>query len=326
MRLDGADYAVADGETVLDTLLRHGVELPFACRRGVCQACLLRSLDPAPLADAQRGLRDTLRQQGFFMACQCPASEDMSLAMPRSTELFCSARVMHKQRFSESVHCIRLLPSQPLPHHAGQFLNLRRDDGLVRSYSIASVPATDPFIELHIQRRQGGSMSQWIADSLQVGDAIDITGPNGSCFYLPERQQQPLLMIATGTGAAPLIGIARTALLNGHQGPIHLYHGSNSAAGLYCRSQLLELAAQHENCQLSLCISGAAAEPPCESGRAMDIALGRHGNLSGFRVYLCGAPEMVHSAKKLAYLQGASMQDIYADPFENKDLRRTPRN
>ncbi|MCV2369668.1 FAD-binding oxidoreductase [Roseateles oligotrophus] len=326
LHLDGVEYAVNAGESVLDTLLRHGVELPNACRRGVCQACLLRSLDQPPrLADAQRGLRDTLRQQGFFMACQCPAEPELNLASPQSAELFQPALVIHSEALSASVHCIRLQPEQALPHQAGQFLNLRRADGLVRSYSIASVPALEPYIELHVQRRQGGAMSQWLADGLQVGQSIEIAGPNGNCFYLPGRAQQSLLMIATGTGAAPLLGIARSALLSGHAGNIHFYHGSSSEAGFYCRAQLLALAAQHDKVHVHFCISGEAAPAPCESGRALDIALRQHPELSGFRVFLCGAPEMVNSAKKMAYLHGAAMQDIYADPFENRDLRQIAR-
>ena len=169
-------------------------------------------------------------------------------------------------------------------------------------------------------------MSQWIIDTLQVGDAVDIQGPNGACFYLPGREQEALLLIGTGTGLAPLMGIARDALTSGHLGPIYLYHGSHSAAGLYRRPQLAALAAQHENFHAVFCASGAAVESDCIAGRAHDIAFGRHTDLSGFRVYLCGAPAMVHAAKKTAYLQGARMQDIYADPFENKDLRQTPRD
>ncbi|MEJ6007193.1 FAD-binding oxidoreductase [Paucibacter sp. AS339] len=327
LRLDGVEYAVAAGEKVLDTLLRHGVELPHACRRGVCQACLLRSLDDVPgLAEAQQGLRDTLRQQGFFMACQCPAEQALNLALPQSSELFQPARVSYSEALSANVQCIRLQPSLALPHQAGQFLNLRRHDGLVRSYSIASVPALDPYVELHVQRRQGGEMSQWLADGLQVGVNIEIAGPNGNCFYLPGRSQQPLLMIGTGTGVAPLLGIARSALSSGHQGPIELYHGSSAAAGLYCQAQLLDLAARYDNFRVHFCVSGEAARQPCESGRALDIALRGHPELSGFRVFLCGAPEMVNSAKKMAYLHGAAMQDIYADPFENKDLRRLARH
>jgi NAD(P)H-flavin reductase/ferredoxin len=326
LRFEGAAYTTAASETVLQTLLRHGVDVSHSCGKGVCQVCLLRSNGEAPPAAAQHGLRDTLRQQGYFLACQCPATDGMEIMLPRESEVFGRALVSAKELLSADLCRLWLTPATALYYHPGQFLNLRRADGLMRSYSIASVPRCDAMIELHIQRRQEGAMSQWIIDTLQVGDAVDIQGPNGACFYLPGREHDTLLLIGTGTGLAPLIGIVRDALTSGHQGPIYLYHGSHSAAGLYRRAQLAELAAQHENFHAVFCASGPEVESDCIAGRAHDIAFGRHTDLSGFRVYLCGAPAMVHAARKTAYLNGARVQDIYADPFENKDLRQTPRD
>jgi len=326
LRFEGVAYAIAASETVLQTLLRHGVPMPHSCTVGACQICLLRSVGAAPPAIAQQGLRDTLRQQGYFLACQCPAENRMELMLPRVSEVFFRALVSVKERLGQD-HCRLLLtPTADLEYRPGQFLNLRRADGLMRSYSIASVPRCDTMIELHIQRRREGAMSQWIIDTLQVGDAIDIQGPNGACFYLPDRKQDPLLLIGTGTGLAPLMGIARDALSGGHQGPVYLYHGSQSMAGLYRRPQLTQLAAQYQNFHAHFCASGSDVESDCIAGRANDIAFARHADLSGFRVYLCGMPAMVYAAKKMAYLHGAQMQDIYADPFENKDLRDAPRN
>jgi len=326
LRFEGAAYAIAGAETVLQTLLRHGVAAPHSCAVGVCQVCLLRSVGAALPAKAQQGLRDTLRQQGYFLACQCAAADGMELMLPRESEVFGRAVVSAKELLSAGLCRLWLTPATDLYYHPGQFLNLRRSDGLTRSYSIASVPRLDSALELHIQRRENGAMSQWLIDTVQVGDALDIQGPNGACFYLPGREQEPLLLIGTGTGLAPLLGIARDALSSGHQGPIHLYHGSHGAAGLYRRPQLTQLAAQHGNFHAVFCDSGPAVESDCIAGRAHDIAFGRHADLSGFRVYLCGAPAMVHAARKSAYLHGARMQDIYADPFENKDLRQAPRD
>lgn len=325
LRFEGAAYVIARSETVLQTLLRHGVAAPHSCAVGVCQVCLLRSVGDAPPVAAQQGLRDTLRHQGYFLACQCPSVEGMDLMLPRESEVFGRAVVSAKESLSADLCRLWLTPATDLYYHPGQFLNLRRGDGLMRSYSIASVPREDSALELHIQRRQNGAMSQWIIDALQVGDAVEIQGPNGVCFYLP-GEQAPLLLIGTGTGLAPLLGIARDALTSGHQGPIFLYHGSHGAAGLYRRPQLAQLAMQHANFHAVFCASGPEVESDCIAGRAHDIAFARHTDLSGFRVYLCGAPAMVHAAKKTAYLQGARMQDIHADPFENKDLRQAPRD
>lgn len=325
-RFEGTAYSAEASETVLQALLRQGVTVPYSCAKGVCQACLLRSVSGDPPAAAQQGLRDTLRQQGYFLACQCAVSDGIDAMLPRESEVYGRAVLQAKEMLGSGICRLWLTPAIELNYHAGQFLNLRRADGLIRSYSIASVPRCDSKIELHIQRRQQGAMSQWLIDTVMVGDAIDIQGPNGACFYLPGREQEPLLLIGTGTGLAPLMGIARDALTSGHRGPIHLYHGSRAAAGLYLRKQLTELAAQYENFHTNFCVSGPEMESDCIPGRAHDVAFGRHADLSGYRVYLCGMPAMVYAAKKTAYLNGARVQDIYADPFENKDLRQAPRD
>lgn len=324
-RFEGTAYSAEASETVLQALLRQGVTVPYSCAKGVCQACLLRGVGGTPPVAAQLGLRDTLRQQGYFLACQCAVSDGMEVMLPRESEAFGRAVVRAKEMLGSGVCRIWLTPATELNYRAGQFLNLRRADGLIRSYSIANVPHGDALIELHIQRQQDGNMSQWLIDTVQVGDAIDIRGPNGACFYLPGREQEALLLIGTGTGLAPLLGIARDALRSGHLGPIHLYHGSRSAAGLYLRTQLTQLAVQYENLRPYFCVSGPDVENDCIAGRAHDVAFGRHADLSGFRVYLCGMPAMVYSAKKTAYLNGARMQDIYADPFENNELRLASR-
>ena len=78
---------------------------------------------------------------------------------------------------------------------------------------------------------------------------VSIQGPSGNCFYLPGQPDEPLLLAGTGTGLAPLYGIARDALTQGHCGPIWLFHGSLNPAGLYLQQELTDLAARHANFQ-----------------------------------------------------------------------------
>lgn len=312
----GAVFDANDGETVLDVLLRQGVELPSSCRKGVCQTCILRSTDVPPPARAQEGLKPTLRAQGYFLPCMCPVSSDMTIAAPRDADVFGRAVVVEKQTLGGDVCRLRLEPATALYYHAGQFVNLRRADGLSRSYSLASVPHADPLLELHVRRMKHGLMSSWIWGELAVGDAIDMYGPSGSCFYLPGREQGDLLLVGTGTGLAPLVGIARDALLSGHRGRVHLFHGSATFAGLYLHTELRALEARFPSFRYTPCLDGEAPPADCARGRANDIAFATHPKLDGVRVFLCGAPEMVRSAKKTAYLAGAAIADIYADPFE----------
>ena len=159
-------------------------------------------------------------------------------------------------------------------------------------------------------------MSGWIFDALSPGDRVEIAGPHGGCFYLPGREDQNLLLIGTGTGLSPLIGVVRDALHSGHRGEIHLFHGSRSADGLYLQDELHALSDTHFGFHYHPCVSGGPTPAGHLSGRADKVAFERFPALAEWRLFLCGLPAMVHAARRTAYLDGASLADIYADAFE----------
>ncbi len=326
----GERLALATDESVLECLERTDHEVPFSCRNGVCLTCIMRVRAGRLPAASQAGLREGQKQQGYFLPCVCRPDVDLEIEAPTDAELFGRATVREIAHLSASICRLRLETATPLFYHAGQFINLRRRDGLVRSYSLASVPRLDDILELHVKRLGGGKMSNWIYNDLAVGEPLDFHGPNGDCYYIGGAPERPLLLIGNGSGLAPLYGILRDALADGHTGPIHLYHGSRMAKGLYYGDQLQALAREHKNFHYHPCLSGevdeAGLKPGARPGRAEMVALTEHGDLSGWGVYLCGYPPMVQTAKKLAFLAGAALQDILADPFELQDLRRLPRD
>jgi NAD(P)H-flavin reductase len=236
---------------------------------------------------------------------------------PAAGDVHVSARVVSKELVGEDICRLRLLPSRSFPYRAGQYLSLRRADGLTRSYSLASVPRIDAFLELHIRRMEGGQMTTYLFDELEAGDSVQFFGPSGSCFYLPGREDAPLLLIGAGTGLSTVVGIARDALTTGHTGPVRLYHGSATRAGLYLDRELKRLEVLYPNLRYTPCLDGAEKAEGCRSGRVTDVAFGEHPNLSGWRVYVSGTAPMVHAAKRRAYLMGASLADLHADPFEH---------
>jgi len=321
----GVEYDCAETETVLDALLRHGVEIPYSCRIGQCLTCMLRGLDGLVPADAQAPLRETMRRQGYFLACCCRPQSALTVSLPDTETAFACAVVTAVEPLASQICRLRLEPDGPFDYFAGQFINLRRGDGLSRSYSLASVPGQDATLEVHVKRHNGGAMSNWVFDRLAPGDTLEFQGPNGDCFYVPGRPEQPLLLLGNGTGLAPLYGILRQALAAGHSGPIHLYHGSRHADGLYLRDELLALAAAHANVRYVPCLSGPRGAPGCHPGRVETAAFADHADLDGWRLFLCGYPPMVETAKKQAYLAGARLGDIHADPFTLRELRATPR-
>ncbi len=311
---EGKSYACAEGASVLDTLLAHGVAVAHSCGSGTCQTCMLRLESGAVPHAAQAGLKDTLRAQGYFLPCVCHPLDDLEIARPDAALTRIEAVVSHITPLSQDVVCVGLSGSQPVHYRPGQFINLFKDETTARSYSLASV-AADGELRLHVRRFANGQVSQWIHHELQTGDLVQLSPPTGNCFYLPGNPEQPMLLIGTGTGLAPLYGIARDALQQGHQGPIHLYHGSRDQAGLYLVEQLQAMLQQHANFHYWPCVSGEQVPEGFVPGRALDVALAETPALEGWRVFLCGNPEMVKTARKRAFLAGAAMRDIFSDAF-----------
>lgn len=225
-------------------------------------------------------------------------------------------RLVSRTLLNKEIASLTLQSELPIEYKPGQFIGLFREDGLVRSYSLASQPHLDPYrIEIHVRRLPAGRMSRWLHDDVPIGGEIYVTRARGDCFYLSGQTNQPLLLVGTGSGLAPLWGIVRDALSQGHRGPVYLYHGSHSPAGLYLVDALRRLEAEHANFRYIPCVSAPAEAAGFTAGRADEVALEKHPDLSGFRVYLCGHPQMVNHMKQAVFLNGTSIRDIYADPF-----------
>jgi len=325
IRYAGESYPAEPGEKVLDVLLRNNVDKSYSCRQGVCLSCITRCTEGDISEDAQKNIKPTLAKQGYFLACQAVITSDMVLATPDNAALYTRTKVRSIDSYGPDILRLVLQPATPLYYHAGQYANLRRPDGLSRSYSMASVPFLDGALEFHIRKMPTGRMSNWIADHLKVGHSLDLQGPNGTCYYLTDEIEKPLLLIGTGTGLAPLYGIARDALFSGHTGPVHLYHGSGSMDGLYFRDRMKELSDLHGHFNYVPCLSRGDVPEGVRSGRASEIALEDFPDLAGYNVYICGEPDMVHDMQEQAFLAGATLADIHADAFEYRDKRAEAR-
>jgi CDP-4-dehydro-6-deoxyglucose reductase, E3 len=297
---------VAPSESVLDTLLRAGVSVPHACKAGSCGACMLRATEGVVPERARRGLKDAWKARGYFLACVCHPETDLSIT-PIDDDVRVPARISALDRLSADVVRVRLVCEDPFEFHAGQFIALIRADGLARSYSIASLPEEGE-LELHIRCLPDGRMSQWVLEHARVGDRVAVQGPAGDCFYVPGRPEQPLLLVGTGTGLAPLYGIVRDAIRREHRGPIHLYHGAVRLEGLYLRETLERLAATHP--QIEYVPTVLERDGPLER-----VLLERLPKLDGWRAFLCGDPRLVATLRKQLFLRGMDLPDINADAF-----------
>ncbi|GAA4787539.1 2Fe-2S iron-sulfur cluster-binding protein [Lysobacter hankyongensis] len=304
------------GETVLDACLRQGVDLHFSCRGGACHNCLCRSVDGAVPERAQRGIRPELAEKRYFLPCVCIPEGDLRFERPRAEDLSVRAVLQSREWLSADVCRIAIEPFTNFESRPGQSLEVCRDADRVRSFSIASHPDHGAWLELHVRRIPGGAVSPWLCDELAVGDELDIRGPHGHFVYAADPAQ-PLLFVASGTGLAPVLGVVRDALERGHCGPIHLYHGSRHADGLYLHGELRALSAAHPGLlHYHPCLSSLEVDRDrVLAGRAHEVAASRHSDLAGWRVHVAGPPAMVAAASALFLASGVSGADLVVDPF-----------
>jgi NAD(P)H-flavin reductase len=267
---------------------------------------MLRALQGEVPAQAQAGLKDSWKARGYFLACVCHPENDLTV-VPVDADAQVPARIAAMDPLSSDVVRVRVACEAAFEFMPGQYVTLVREDGLARSYSIASLPA-EGYLELHIRCLPHGRMSEWIRSEARPGDAMRVLGPSGDCFYVPGRPEQPLLLTGTGTGLAPLYGILRDALEQGHTGPIHLFHGALRAEGLYLREELSQLAAAHANLEYTPSLFA-------DDGPIDQVILKRFPHLAGWRAFLCGDPAIVQALKKKLFLQGMDLRDIHADAF-----------
>jgi NAD(P)H-flavin reductase len=197
---------------------------------------------------------------------------------------------------------------------AGQYVTLIRECGLARSYSLASLSGECDF-EIHVRRIAGGKMSSWLDEGACVGERVSVLGPSGECFYVAGKEDQPMLLVGTGTGLAPLYGILRDALRHGHRGSISLFHGAVDVSGLYLVDELLRLAGQYPQLNYTAAVLRGDESDRVAVGPVDEVVMKRFPKVSGWRAYVCGDPGLVTKLKKKLFLSGMASREIYADPF-----------
>lgn len=312
---EGQSLQLADGESLLDGLLREGHTIPNGCRSGVCQSCLLSSDDSDSIASAQAGLSAAQKQLNYFLSCQCIPKQPLTVRRVDAAANRVSGTVVSKDFLNSQV--IQLCIQADIDYLPGQYVTLWKDDSLARSYSLASLPSDMGIIELHIRLYADGQFSSWVGQELEIGDGIDVQGPLGSCVYSP-CADQPLLLAAMGTGFAPIWGIVRDALQQGHSAPIELVVGARDAEHFYLLDELQLLAQQHPNLSVHLLCENQLQghhRAAIEQADAYQYCASQFPSLKGYRIFVCGGQNFVTKLRKQCFMAGANMKDISADIF-----------
>ncbi|MBF8742685.1 iron-sulfur-binding ferredoxin reductase [Pseudomonas guariconensis] len=296
-------WTVPAASNLLDALNEAGVNVPYSCRAGSCHACLVRCLDGHPLEAMPEALSPAQREQGWRLACQCQVQGDLRVAVfdPR---LDGQAATVCDLAWFGAVLRLRLRPERPVRYQAGQHLVLWLD-GVARPYSLASLPGEDDFLEFHLDCRQPGAFCDK-ARQLALGAELRLGELRGGALhYDADWQARPLWLLAAGTGLAPLWGILREALRQGHQGEIKVMHVARDRHGFYLDAPLQELASRYAQLSVQQVVveEWEQALAGLRLGSRQTVAL------------VCGAPGRVERFARRLFIAGVPRNQVFADVF-----------
>lgn len=321
----GHQFPNEANETVLEAALKHGYTLPYSCRDGVCGACkgevLCGQVEHGKYA--AHALSDTEKTAGMALFCCAKPLSDVTVACREVTTAkeiqikTLPCRVQSMEKLAEDVMVLKLkLPaSERLQFMAGQYIDILQKDQKPRSFSLANAPHNDEFLELHVRNIAGGAFTHHVFEEMKARDILRIKGPLGT-FFLREDSTRPIIMVASGTGFAPIKAIMEHALYVGIQRPIHFYWGARKLSDLY----LLDLAKQWE--ALGIRFTPVLSEPLPEdawqgrTGFVHQAVLADYADMSQYDVYACGAPVVVEAAHgDFTTLRGLPNEAFFSDAF-----------
>ena len=320
-------FQVGNDQSILDAALQHGIALPYGCRNGACGSCIAGLVSGS--VHYPEGDPDALEGQSGsnpVVICKAHADSDLVIAVrevqtsPDISIKTLPCRAEHLQRLSHDVMQVMLkLPdSERLQFLAGQYIEFILKDGRRRAFSIANAPHHDEFLELHIRHVPGGSFTGHVFEQMQDRSLLRIEGPLGS-FYLRENSIRPIIMMAGGTGFAPLKGILEHAFYIGFDRPIHLFWGVRARRDLYMDELPRTWAEQRPHFRYTAVLSepeeGGQAWAGA-SGLVSDAVLDTYPRLQAFDIYMSGPPAMIEGATPQFVAHGAHLDHMYSDAFE----------
>ena len=327
----GHHFDVGDDETVLSAALRAGVGLPYGCRNGACGSCKGRVVDGRVRHDPHQASALSAEEEarGYALFCSAHPESDLVLQVREVRGVGeipikkLPARVASLTRVAPDVAVMRLqLPAnERLQYLPGQYVEILMKDGRRRSYSMAGAPGLAEQVELHIRHLPGGAFSDHVfgagATRMKERDILRFEGPFGS-FFLRDDSTKPIVLLASGTGFAPIKAIVEHAVLKQIERPMTLYWGGRRPHDLYMDA----LAREWETALPSFRYVPVVSEATDADGwrgrtgfvhRAVmdDIA-----DLSRHQVYACGAPVVVDAARR-DYVgeRGLPADEFFADAF-----------
>lgn len=330
-------FEVDPGETILAAAIRQGVGLPYGCRDGACGSCKCTLVDGHVTHGPHQpqALSADEERSGRILAC-CAVPDGDCTVQARGVAaagdfpvIKMPTRVLALERPAPDVAVLRLqLPgNQNFRYHAGQYIEFLLRDGARRSYSMANAPSrlgTPPSIELHLRHLPGGLFTDQVFSTLKEKDILRAEGPLGG-FRLHEGSTAPMVLLASGTGLAPIKAIIEHMQDQGLARPATLYWGCRSRADLYLHEWAEAAAAELPWLQYVPVLSEPRAQDAWSgrTGLVHEAVMADFPDLSEHEVYACGVPVMVESARRdFTTRCGLPADAFHSDAFSSEADKR----
>lgn len=308
-------------ETLLQAALRQGIDFPHSCRVGGCATCKCRLLEGKVRELTETGyiLSDAELDQGYILACQSVPRTDVRIQVDLSAATArrrVRGRVLSREVLTHDIVRLRIQLDESLPYQAGQFAQLSFDSlpGVARSYSFATPMQPDAQVSFFVRKVPEGLFSSHVHAHAVVGEGVTVDGPQGDFHLRPA--DAPLLLVAGGSGLAPVLALLEQALADGVKRPVSLIFGARTQADLYALDHLQELNRQWpEGFDFVPILSQEPAASGWQGPRGLVTDLIPARLREGSHAYLCGPPAMVDVASALLRELGVAPADIHADRF-----------
>lgn len=317
----GDAFTVPAGETVLSAALSANVALPHDCQLGGCGTCRVKLVaGSVHYAEMPFALTPEEESAGYALACQALPESDLVIQPSRAAEPLPEPERRHaiiRSLRPLSAHVLHLeleIPDAPdFAYRPGQYMNVVMPDGGLRSFSMASAPR-DGLIDFHIRKLEGGLFTTRHLARVQSGDALEIEIPHGAFVFRPE-DDRPLLMVATGTGLAPIKAILEPLMDHPDCPPVSLYWGTRTAPDLYLHDDIQAWREHLYDFNYVPVLSQADGAWQGRRGHVHHAIADDVADLSEYAIYLCGSPAMIADAKSALVARGAGLDRIYAEGF-----------
>ncbi len=327
----GIEMEVEEGETVLEAAFRQGIALMHGCKEGQCASCksLLLDGDIELKKYSTFALSDMERESNHVLLCRTLAFSDLEVELLNFDEELLkhsipvkdyAGRITAVEALTHDIRRLVVAIDQPLRFHAGQYVDITVPDrDLTRSFSMANAPSEGSELEFIIKRYPEGAFSSLLDGGLEVGTALELRGPYGTCFRR-EGRSGPMLLIGGGSGMSPLWSILGDQIEADPTRPIRFFYGARRPQDLFWQDRFEALTQRLEDFRFIPALSALEEGDAWagEQGFVHDVLrahLKELADLETADAYSCGPPPMIDATLPVLQMAGLEPEHIHFDKF-----------